>query len=664
MEISCQTDIYAFFNREFMIDLEKIWTSPRLPSLPSVVVKLLKISKDPNAGMRDYVGIVKADPAIATKILKSANSSYFGFSSQIASIERAVPLLGSKTVVGLALSFSLSQVAIQPGPLSSCFQEYWERSAIQAATADLLSKLSTDAVDCDYFLAGLLTDIGSLALLQTNAEDYLPVLENAASSHRQLHEVEAELLGFDHSMVGRSMLELWSLPEALLQAIEYHHEGFDQLRGRRELPAFDVIKATAVASAVSDFICTTNDSESVDRFRQLTSEFYGFSETRLTEFIEELKPRIEAASEILSVDTSAMRDPLELMAEANECLSRLTLNENTNESRRSDDSEKAELCLEEENLSAQKQELRDPITRLYHRQFFEDSLAKEAHRCCRNANPVGVILASPDCFDEIIETHGRAFADRVLARIARLFEEMLREGDVVSRFGDEQFTVLVHQPSEKNVERLSERLRARLELEFFEDEGLSVPITLSIGAAFIVPGRSEPDLVKRLIDGSCTALEKSKQLGSNQCRITVLTEEHCRRLVSLATNCRFSRWLIDKNILDAPSIAKAISKCRTPHLRTGELAVNLELLTSDQVSQVRQAQQTNQDRFGESAISLGLLNEEMVAGLLSIQKEKPENLAQTLVQLGLLDESTLNKLCSQYLGQLTSHFRPAELINN
>ena len=87
-----------------MIDAKTIWTSPHLPTLPDVAVRLVELSKDPNSEIRDIIETVKTDPAIAARILKVSNSAHFGFSSKITSLDRAVNLLGTTYVTAIALS--------------------------------------------------------------------------------------------------------------------------------------------------------------------------------------------------------------------------------------------------------------------------------------------------------------------------------------------------------------------------------------------------------------------------------------------------------------------------------------------------------------------------------------------------------------------------------
>ena len=97
--------------------LEQVLKSPNLPSVPSAALRLLDLSRDLDSSTKDIVQTIKSDPALAVKILKSANSSYFGFRSEIKTLEQAVPVIGRTVVTSLALSFSLSNETVQDGPL-------------------------------------------------------------------------------------------------------------------------------------------------------------------------------------------------------------------------------------------------------------------------------------------------------------------------------------------------------------------------------------------------------------------------------------------------------------------------------------------------------------------------------------------------------------------
>ena len=118
-----------------MIDPSKIWSLAQLPSLPTVAQSLLKLTANPETELRQVVQLVKADPAISAKIIKAANSTFFGVRSEVKGIERAVSLLGPSVSNSLALSFGLSANACSPSPMAPHFADCWKQSIIQAAAA-------------------------------------------------------------------------------------------------------------------------------------------------------------------------------------------------------------------------------------------------------------------------------------------------------------------------------------------------------------------------------------------------------------------------------------------------------------------------------------------------------------------------------------------------
>ena len=195
-----------------MIDPKKIWTSAQLPTLPSVAVQLLELSNDSSAEIHQVVDVIKADPAISAKILKSTNSSYFGIRAEITTIEKAVSLLGTIVVTSLALSFSLSESTMTAGVLSEHYQRYWLQSIVQGAAAEVIGEAIGQKAGSEFFMTGLLIDLGQLAMLKTIPEEYLEVLEKTQNEKKELFLVEQEILGFNHIEISTKLMQHWKLP--------------------------------------------------------------------------------------------------------------------------------------------------------------------------------------------------------------------------------------------------------------------------------------------------------------------------------------------------------------------------------------------------------------------------------------------------------------------
>lgn len=649
-----------------MVDFEKRLLNVRLPSSPSVAAKLLELFRDPNSAIQDFIDVIKSDPAISSNILKTCNSSYFGFSHKIIAIEDAVPLLGKTAIFRLALSFSLSQQAVSSGAQSLRFRHYWEQSLIQATAAEMLIADDPNRNAHDGFMVGLLSDIGRLAMLQVIPDEYLTVLQLAESQNRPLHDVEFEQLGTDHLEVGKKLAVHWNLPYELQQTIAYHHVNLSQIRSFQDDPSFDFIKAAVVASLVGELMDITNSRDSLEKVQESLGELYGFTRERTAQFAGTLKSRVIELSEMFSFDAQKIQDPLELLADANERLSSLVVHEQVAHTQAMVHKETIEEKVDEltENYQQlQEQAFCDPLTKIYNRQFFDESLRNAIQKNGREKTALGLFFADIDHFKQINDQYGHLFGDVVLRRIATLFQQAVREYDIVARYGGEEFVVILHTVSEKVAMELAERLREKVESESFKCNGRSISVTVSIGVAITIPKLAEPNQGQQLIASADEAMYRAKRLGRNQCQLGSKPVSQSDQFSSRAELRRFSCWLIGKKLCDQSTIKKILTDSQKSTLpRLGELATHLDLLSSEQVDQICVEQKNSRLRFGEIAIQLGLLSEETVLDLLAIQQENPYVLSQALVDLGLFSEPEINELQTQYFAQFTSQSHSLERV--
>lgn len=635
-----------------MLNTKRLFASTQLPTLPTVAVKLLELAKNPETEIRQVIEVIKADPAISAKILKSANSTYFGFKSEVRALERAIPLLGTTVSTTLALSFSLNDDTMNSGPVAEHYKAYWMQSVVQASAAERLGQRINPATAPEFFLAGLLMDIGRLALLKAAARDYLPVLNSCAAETLPLLETEQAQLGVNHAGVGAQLMESWKLPEAIVQSVRGHHAApaeFDTLRNHQN---FKLYAAIAVASSVGDYFCTGLKGLALERMKTLYTDYLGFPADTLDDYLEDCATRIEQAAGLFSVDVTELGDPSELMVQANEQLVNLTLREhvaNTQATFRHQEAEREKAVLESQNRELQKQALHDPMTGLFNRNLFDESLSMEICRAQRLAAPVAVIFADIDHFKQVNDSYGHPYGDFVLQRVAKLFQSAIRNSDVLARYGGEEFVVLVSQPTEKGIERLAERIREKIAAEPFEFEGQPVHVTCSLGTAITIPGRKEQGIAQRLVSAADECLYEAKHGGRNQVRSRCLISDLDRQIVHMVTNQRFSRWLVSKGYLDVPSASRALLEAPVSPVRIGELAEMYGYLTRAQITTVMAEQETCGDRFGAIAVRLGYLTLDRLVHLLTLQQENPRQLAAVVMRLGLLAPDKAAAALEEYI---------------
>ncbi|MDA0831970.1 MAG: GGDEF domain-containing protein [Planctomycetota bacterium] len=637
-----------------MIDPKKIWSSTQLPTLPVVAVKLLDLIKDPETEIREIVAVIKTDPAIAAKILKATNSSFFGFKSEVTSIERAVPMLGTTMITSLAMSFALSDASMSQGPLAVHYQEYWKQSVVHGAVAELLGKQSRKGLEAEFFLVGLLMDLGRLAMLKTIPKEYLPVLDLARNDLRPLHEIEQEHLGVSHVDIGVQLMKNWQMPDALVAAVTSHHWTLENIQAQQNDSHFELVGGSALAAAIGDYFCTNRKGTALCQIREHSNALYGMTEDALQDFLEQASSRINTTGELFSVDMSEFGDPTELMAQANEQLSMLAMREHvagTQAVAKNEAFEREKQELTSRNEELQKQVMHDPLTKVYNRNYFDQAIAREINLSGRTSMPVGLIFIDVDRFKKLNDTYGHQFGDEVLQRVAKLLGDDLRTTDILARFGGEEFVILVSQPTEKGLEKLAERIRAKIEAEKILYGEEVVPVTASFGVAFTISNRDPSGLCERLIAAADEAMYEAKQTGRNRVCLRCLLDEQERRLYRGINQSRFSRWLVSRGVFDIPTVSKALLGCKMESIHIGQLAIREGYLTPPDVEQVLSDQEVHGDRFGITSIRLELLTEEQVVYLLALQQETPQVVASALIKQNLLDQPTAQQLIQDYLSE-------------
>jgi diguanylate cyclase (GGDEF)-like protein len=630
-----------------------VWSSPSLPSLPAVAVRLLELTRDPETEFPAVVETIKRDPAITAKILKATNSSFFACASKVTTIERAVLLRGTTGVTSLALSFSLVQSATARGDLAEYYQRYWRQSVVQGLAAELIGRRWGKDHECEFFLAGLLADIGQLAMLKTVGKQYGPVLARAGEERVCPLALERAELGFDHVEVGTKLMENWRLPAELAAAARLHHadpQEIDQLAGGEGGEAVDLVRAVATATAAGEYFCQPQKGTALERLRVLGGRFYAMSEADVQAFVGGVKGRVDEAADIFAVSPDQVAHPEELMAQANEHLAELVVRERVAGSlaeQRGQAAERERARLQSQNEELQRRASVDALTGVYNRRSFDEALARDVNRSARAATTVGLVFVDVDHFKKLNDTYGHPFGDEVLRQVAATLQGKLRGTDVLARYGGEEFVVLAAEPTEAGAQKLAERLRAAIAEGCYRFGQQEVTVTASVGVAVGVPQRSDDDFAARLVAAADEAMYEAKHGGRNRVAFRSLLDEETRQLTKAALQRRFSRWLVARGVLDIPAITPALpTSGQRPRL--GELARQCGALDGAAADRIAAAQVENGGRFGETAVRLGLLSADQVATLLAWQAEAPERLAENLARLGLLCAAEAQALLDEY----------------
>ena len=194
-----------------------------LPSLPEVVMRAYEILRDPHACAADVGQVISEDAALTLRLLKIVNSPYYGYPSRIHTVSRAVTVIGSVELLDMLLATTVIKLFAGIPKTALNMEQFWHHSLYCGAIAKAIALAKNDHRPEQYFVGGLLHDIGRLVIVQKNANAQVQAIAIAQQENISLTEAEEKVLGFSHAAVGGALSRKWKLPTALGIAMEFHH---------------------------------------------------------------------------------------------------------------------------------------------------------------------------------------------------------------------------------------------------------------------------------------------------------------------------------------------------------------------------------------------------------------------------------------------------------
>lgn len=196
-----------------------------MPLLPDRISKIISLTENPDSTIKDLEKELLKDQSLTSKILKLANSTYYGYARRISTISQAIILLGSKSIKSLILASTVSQFLIKELPGGYGLEKYdlWHQSQTCAIISRFIAKhLKYEQAEQAY-IAGLLRDIGKPLLNYYVSQEYQAILSKVESEGKSFIEAEEEILGFNHAEIGAKVTEKWNFPPNLVESINHHH---------------------------------------------------------------------------------------------------------------------------------------------------------------------------------------------------------------------------------------------------------------------------------------------------------------------------------------------------------------------------------------------------------------------------------------------------------
>lgn len=198
-----------------------------IPTIPTILTEITRVFNSADGSAKEAAAVIEKDPAIATRLLRLVNSSFYGLKNPVSSINLACSILGLKVIKNLVVQATVLQT-FGSGPDIQGFDVdwLWDHSFKTAVSCRALAEKSPAANGLqkdDAYTCGLIHDVGKMILLDSQTDRFAEALRLARAQNIPLAKAEAETFGFNHAHVGGVLANRWKLADKVQAAVMYHH---------------------------------------------------------------------------------------------------------------------------------------------------------------------------------------------------------------------------------------------------------------------------------------------------------------------------------------------------------------------------------------------------------------------------------------------------------
>jgi HD-like signal output (HDOD) protein len=202
---------------------EKIKTIIQLPALPAIAMEVVELVDNPKTSASKLGKVIASDQALTAKVLKIANSPFYGFPKKISTIDFAIIVLGFDALKEIVISISLISSLQRRSDKYFDPRLFWDHSITTGVVGRRLARDLGYRISGEVFVAGLLHDMGISVLHRYFESEFMRIVEIVSEDGLTMLEAEESVLGVTHAEIGGWLAERWNLPDHLIEAICYHH---------------------------------------------------------------------------------------------------------------------------------------------------------------------------------------------------------------------------------------------------------------------------------------------------------------------------------------------------------------------------------------------------------------------------------------------------------
>ncbi|CUT00351.1 HDOD domain-containing protein [Candidatus Chrysopegis kryptomonas] len=204
---------------------QKIQNIIQLVPFPAVAMEVVRLVDNPKTSAAKLGEVISQDQALAAKVLKVANSPFYGFPKQISTINFAIVVLGFETLKEIVLSVSLASSLVNKLDKDFDLEKFWKHSLLVGLMTKHLAKDLNYRVSGEAFIAGLLHDVGILVVAQYFKKEFQQIIQIGKRREFTFEQIERRFLdNSTHYEIGSLLAEKWNFPDQLVEAIAFHHQ--------------------------------------------------------------------------------------------------------------------------------------------------------------------------------------------------------------------------------------------------------------------------------------------------------------------------------------------------------------------------------------------------------------------------------------------------------
>ncbi len=420
------------------------------PSPPGVATHIIELAQDPDIEMGKVAKALSMDSALATKILRIANSALYAQRRKSDNLRQALVVLGLNATLTLALSFSLVKALRNGKSNGLSYEFYWRRTLLAATAARALGDAMRQALVEEIFLAALLQDVAMLALDAALPDLYVQG-EELQRNHTAIAQHEKKRLQVDHAHVGGWLMEGWHLPERLHRAIKLSHQ-LDLSYSADPAQIFN--RCVALSGPIADLFLLDPEQRQFAEVALCAERSLGMDRMAFGQVLGTIGAMIPETEAIFDSEVLARQHPELILEQAREVLMLRSLHAlreiNTLRVAVQDTTSRV--------IEVEEEARRDALTGVYNRAYLDQFLAREFDNSTRHKWPLSVAFADLDNFKNFNDHFGHQAGDRILQATARILRGNSRETDMIARYGGEEFVLVLPATDADTARSICERI--------------------------------------------------------------------------------------------------------------------------------------------------------------------------------------------------------------